>query len=160
MSDKLIKDQNMKKLLFATIIIITCGNAYGQYIAEDLSITEERFTGVWARLSITGAYTEIIWFKEPGKFGSDSFRGQITVDQLKQYMAYHNSDTAIYPEELRSESGLRIYLYRVEIIGRCVMWEEDRYRTTGPFDYRFEGNKLFFSGFGQADRPYTKVELD
>ena len=149
----------MKRLLFVTIVVIICGNAFGQYITEDSAIAEERFTGIWARETVTGDYTEILWFKEPGKLIEIQRTGRILKDYLPSVLA--NSENLSNVGIITEGGSYYHYSWKVEVAGQCYIWEVKSYGSTatGPFNYRFEGNKLYFSRGSFPNRPYNKVDL-
>jgi len=171
----------MHRILITVALISTIGliaASAEDYITQCLTITEERFTGVWARESVCGRITDILWFNEPGKFIAFHMHSRITRSELLQVMAffegYFRGETMERPRNLQDMGSFTHedlkYNIRVETIGECFIWSASRWqfspRITGPHKYRFEGNMLYFSWGGtiswvsNPERPFTEVALD
>jgi len=129
-----------------------------EYIIQDSTETEARFTGVWARISTDRTSTEIIWFKDANTLYSFSSEGLVTKTQLKTHLGGEINLLTVMP--LRNYS----YCYRIEN-GKIYIWYNNPFTNsisniTGPHNYRFEGNKLYTGWEPFPERPFTKINLD
>ena len=146
-------------ILMSFIAAVALQGVQAQFILDDNAITEGELNGIWARETVGGDYTEILWFKEPRRFLSFTATGRITEAELQQIISYFNDESKEYPAKL--EDGWSYYNYKVEVKGHYYFWK-DKQNTLGATssDYRIFFNTLFFSWGAGTNRPFTKLTLE